>query len=188
MAKRDVFSSVSMAAPHLDAGLLDVPVEAVPPEVGVVEQADDAPVEPAGHLGPRVHAPETDLRVRPHLRRLAPLRHQPLAEAHHDGVVLGQLARQVPETLAHRVGRDGVGILLDLVHAGPVEVGAGPEVGEDLRPERRHGAGHREQPLHPAVHERHFVGELGRRLAAAPLNVDILEPEVEPAEDGTCVE
>ena len=184
---RRVFQGVDGRSPDGDAGGLDVAVELFPAVVLAVEQAHHLAVEPAGHRRPGVDAAEAELRVGAHLRGLAGLGHQPLADADHDGVVLGELARQVPQALAHGIGRDGVGLLLGLVEPGLVETLAGAVAAEQARAQRRHGTGDGEQPLHAALHERDVAGELLRRFAAHPGDLDVLEPEVEAAEDGAGV-
>ncbi len=185
---RRVLQRVDRRAPHRDAGRLELAVEAVPPVGRVVEEPDDALVEPPGDLGPRVDPAEADLGIRAHLGRLARLRHQAFAEAHHDRVVLGELTREVPEALAHRVGRDGVRVLLHLVEGRLVEVRARAWLAEHLRAERRDRAHHREQALHATVQERQLAREFPRRFAPDPLDLHVVQPQVEAAEDRARVE
>ena len=164
--------------------VLEPAVELLEGVARLVEQPAHAPVHDARHLGPRVDAAEAEQRVRAHLRRLARLRHEPLAERDHDGVVLGQRAGEVPEPLAHHVGADGVGGLLHLVVGRLVLAGALAEAAEEPRAERGRRGGHREAAGDAA--RREGVGRDRLRLRA--LDLHVLEPEVEAQEHGPGVE
>ena len=171
-----VLQGVDGGAPDGDARRLHLLVEGAPIVLGVVQHPRHALLEPARHLGTGVDAAVAELRVRAHLGGLAPFGHEPLAQAHHDGVV--QVPRGEPQALAHGVCGDGVGVLLDLVELGLVLALPLAEAAEELGAKRgdRHRHGH--QPLHAAVQEGDLVGELGGRLAPDPLHRHVLEPQM----------
>ena len=152
--------------------------------MGVVQHLANERVDGVRHARPRVHPPEAEQRVRAHLRRFTGLGHQALAEAHHDGVVLGQVAGQVPQALAHDVGGDGVGGLLHLVVGLLVLALAGAEVAEELGAERGGGGGHGEAAGDAARGE----GVRGDGLGLRALHLDVVEPEVKPQQHGAGVE
>jgi hypothetical protein len=181
---RGVLERVDGGAPERDAPVLQPAVELLERVARLVEQAPHAAVHDAGHLRARVDAPEAEERVRAHLGGLAGLRHEPLAERHHDGVVLGERAGEVPEPLAHHVRADGVGGLLHLVVGRLVLAGAAPEPAEEPGAERGRRGGHRQAAADAAGRER----EVRDRLRLRPLDLDVLEPQVEAEEDGTGVE
>ena len=178
-----------MAAPQIgDAGGLDVAVELLPAVVLAVEQPHHLAVEPARHGRAGVDAAEAELGVGAHFRGLPGLGHQSLADADHDGMVFGKLARQVPQALAHGIGRDGVGLLLGTVEPGLVESLAGAVAAEQAGAQCRYGTGDGEKPLHASFHERDLPGELLGRLAAHPGDLNVLEPDMEAPQDGAGIE
>ena len=181
---RGVLQGVDGGAPQGDAAVLQPAVELLEGVPLLVEEAAHPAVHGAGHLGAGVDAAEAEQRVGAHLRRLAGLGHEPLAEGDHDGVVLRQRAGQVPEPLAHDVGADGVGGLLDLVVAVLVLARPLAEAAEELGAER--GGGRRHGQAAGDAARREAVG--GDRIALGPLDLHVLEPEVEAEEDGPGVE
>ncbi len=183
-----VLEGVDGRPPDRDPPRLDLAVEILPAVGRVVEHAHHPLVQPARHLGARVDAAEAELRVGAHLGGLARLGHEALAHADHDGVIFGELAGQVPEALAQRVGRDRVGVLLDLVEAGLVQLGALAKAPEELGAERRHRGAHGQEALHAAVEEGDLPGEFLGRFAAEPTDLHVVEPQMEPAQDGPGVE
>ncbi len=172
---RGVLERVDRGAPHGDAALAQARAEVVEPPARIVEQAADRGVDDARDLGAGVDAAEAEQRVGAHLGRLAGLGHQAFAEANHDRVVLGERPRQVPEALAHHVGGDGVGGLLDLVVALLVEPSPSPN-----RPKRRVPSA-----VVAAVSAKQRAMPRGvnawrrDRLGLGALDLDVLEPEVE---------
>ncbi len=179
-----VLERVDGRAPDGEATRLQLLAKLRPPEARLVEEPPHHAVDGARHLGPCVDATEPQQRVRAHLRRLAGLRHQAFAEAHHDGVVLGQLAREVPEAFAHHVGRDRVGGLLHLVEDVLVDADARAELSEEPRAQGRRGRRHRQTARRRAWRE--AVRRDGLLLCA--LDLDVFEPEVKPAQHRSGVE
>ena len=179
-----VLEGVDGGSPERDSSVLEPAVELLERMTGLVQQAAHAPVHHVRHLGAGVDAAVPEQRVRAHLRRLARLRHESLAEADHDRVVLGQRAGEVPEALAHDVGADRVGGLLRLVQRALVLARTFPEAAEQLRAERGRGGGDGEAARDRPGRE--GVGRHGVRLRA--LDAHVLEPQVEPAEHRPRVE
>ncbi len=182
-----VLQGVHRRAPDREPLLAHLLVEAGPSVVGVVQQAMDARVDELCDLGAGVDAPEAEQRVGAHLRRLAGLGHQALAQADHDGVVLGKPAREVPERLAHHVGRDRVGVLLDLVQGLLVGPPALSEAREEARAQGRDGRRRRQAPADAGGDERMVVEALVG-TAAEPFHLHVLEPQVEAQQQWTRVE
>ena len=172
---RRVLERVDGGAPERDSPPLQPAVELLERVPRLVQQPADPPVHDARHLGAGVDAAEAQERVRPHLRGLSRLRHQPLAEGDHDRVVLGKGARQVPQPLAHHVGADRVRRLLHLVQRRLVLPRSLAEAAEEARSERRGRGGHREASGDAAGRER--VRRDGLRLG--PLQLHVLQPQVE---------
>ena len=181
---RGVLQRVHRRAPERDAVVLERVVELVEGVTALVEQAPDAAIDQARNLGPGVDAAEPEQRIGAHLRRLARLGHQALAQGDHDAVVLGQRARQVPEALAHHVGADGVGRLLHLVVGLLVLACAAAEPAEQARAERGGGRGHREAAGDAARRER----VRRHRLRLRAIDLHVLQPEMEPQQHGAGVE
>ena len=182
---RRVLERVDGGAPNHDARALALVIECFEVVFGVVDELLDALVDPLGDLGPCVDPPEAELRVRAHLGRLAELGHEPFAERDHDRVVLGELARRVPERLAHGIGRDRVRVFLDLVERGFVEPFSFAVAAVELGSESGDGRRHRDERFHARREKR----EPGLGLPAALLaKLHVLEPEMKTPQDRARVE
>ena len=156
---RCVFKGVDCRAPHGDSGGLEIKPELRPLIAGIIDQPVDTAVEKAGHLRPGIDSSEAEQWIGAHFGCLSRLRHQTLAEGDHDGVVLRETARQVPECLREGVGRDRISILFDAIDARLVETlslaPAAEEPGAESGDRRRHD----ECPLQRASDKRNALGD-----------------------------
>ncbi len=175
---RRVLQGVDGGAPDGDSGGLQVGPELGPLVGRVVDQAVDAAVEEPRDLGPRVDPAEAEQRVGAHLRRFSGLRHQTLTERDHHGVVFGQAAGEIPESLGQGVGRNGVGVLLDPVDAGLVEPCAFAPATEESGAEGGDRGGHHEGAFERAADERQVPAFRG----VDELDLHVLQPQVETTE------
>jgi len=147
---------------------------------GIVDEPVNAAIEIPGHLGAGIDSPEAQQGVGTHLGRFARLRHQAFAKGDHDGVVLGKTAGQVPQRLGQGVGGNCISVLLDAVDAGLVEAGGLAPAAEEPRAESRDRRRHDEGPLQGATDE----GDAFCDRVVVPLQLDVLQPQVESAEYG----